>query len=373
MRRKKRFVPAMIFLIIAAAIFFIYSYIANQHSPVLYPVFSAEDIVLSQEEDLHFFSEGWIVCGAPSRFYYWDQTEMLPPFSQDDLSAENGSIYITAHSQNYIVTKSSRIYDTRTVPFTLVYENQDLKIWDIKECTDFLILLIHDDSDLAQPYILVNNSDFLISMDGTGESRYISADFYSRDVSLLTLGVNSPFPITRVFHYINRNELYGVLTLENQFIYEIFRLKDKIILIGIKDILCYNIEGELQWTVRHESDGNFETIKSDGGLFIYFPEKTQLGDKKGNTLIIDSKGYSVKMFPKYLSGIKIHQYGYIALEFSNTFVIVNKEGKIIHKQRLQEPADELFTNSFRPEYILVRTKNDTLQIFSTKKQEEENQ
>ena len=57
------------------------------------------------------------------------------------------------------------------------------------------------------------------------------------------------------FHYQNRNELYGVLSLENQFVYDIYRTRNNVILMGIKDILCYNVEGELQWSIPHESEG----------------------------------------------------------------------------------------------------------------------
>ena len=373
MKRKKRFVPILTFLLIAAAIFFIYTHYTDYNTTDIYPVFSENTIAFSKDEDLHFFSEGWIVCGKPSRFYYWDQSEMLPPFSQNDLSAENGSINIIAQSNNYIVTENNRIYSTDTVPFKLVYENHDARLWDIKEYSDYLMLMIREENDVVKPYVLVNGSNFLINMDGTGESKYISVDSYDKNVSLLTLSLNSPFPVTRVFHYINRNELYGVLTLENQFIYDILRLKNSIILIGINDILCYNIEGELQWSIKHETNGNFEVIPLSEEFLVYFPEKAKLDDKKGNALFIDSKGYTIEMLPKYLTSIKALKNGFAALEYGNTLVFMNKSGKAVNRQKLQEPAAELYTCSFRPDNIYVRTRSNTLQLYTTHKQEEENQ
>ena len=60
-------------------------------------------------------------------------------------------------------------------------------------------------------------------------------------------------PITRVFHYADLNELYGVLTLENQMLYDIYRMKSKIILIGNRGSIVLQYGRELQWSVLHES------------------------------------------------------------------------------------------------------------------------
>ena len=131
-----------------------------------------------------------------SKFYNWDQTEKEPPLTQDDLQAENHEISIVARTQNYIVTKNNRVYDTQTVPFTLVYQNTNGIIYDIKEYQDFIIVLMQEDESMpAQPYVLVKGSDFLISLDGIGNGSYVSADVYETDLSLLTLS------LIRLYHY----------------------------------------------------------------------------------------------------------------------------------------------------------------------------
>ncbi|NLB42701.1 MAG: hypothetical protein GX815_10695 [Clostridiales bacterium] len=367
MQRKTKLILTTVLIITIAAVYFLMSTLQNQ--PEVYPVLSAEPIKISEQEELHFFSDGWIVCGSPSRFYYWDETSMEPPFSQDDLSSESNQIHITAHTDNYIVTANNRIYNTGTVPFTLVYENDDFSIWDLKEYSDFLLLLPLNKDDMAQPYILDKNSDFLISMEGIGDMKYIAADSYNKDISLLTMSINSPVPMSRIFHYKNRDELYGVLSLDNQLIYNIYRLKDSVVLIGIKDLLCYNMEGDLIWSLALDSEGQFEVVTGNDTLFFYFPEKSQVGEKQGNAIIINEREYDVKVFPKYLSNIKAFKKGYLALESDHSVVFLNQQGKVTRKQRLQDPVHWITFDSQSPETLYVRTKENILQLYTSEKQE----
>jgi hypothetical protein len=373
MRRMRNIMVTVLLTGIVAALYFLYPHITNFGKPDLVPAFSADPISFTQEEQLHFFPEGLILCGAPSRFYSWDGADIQPPFRQDDLSSEGGSIIIVAQTENYIATSNGRIYNTETVPFALVYENKDIKLWDMKEYADFLLLMILNDDSVAEPFILVNNSDFLISLDGTGESKYISADSYkaTKELSLLTVSLDSPVPMSRVFHYVNRNELHGVLSLEDTFVYNVFRLKSYVILIGINDIVCYNIDGKLQWSLENKSNGQFEAIPGDNGLLLYFPDLARLGKEEGNTLSIHSDGdYSVEKFPKYLSSLRAYRNGYIGLEYKNTLVFMSKSGREVKKQKLPEPVNLLLANPYQTESIYVRTDSNTLQLYTTEKQEE---
>lgn len=370
MQAKKKLILTVMVIIVIASVYFLYPIIMNHQTVSLYPILSGEPITIGEDEELHFFSEGLIVCGSPSRFYYWDETSMQPPFNQDDLTAESNLINIIAHTENYIVTANNRIYDTQNVPFTLVYENDDHNLWDIKEYSDFLLLLFLDENDIAQPFLLSKNSDFLINLDGTGDTVYISSDSYGKGLSLLMMSINSSVPMTRVFHYENRNELYGVLTLEDQFIYNIYRLENRVILIGIKDILCYNMEGDLVWSLPHDSDGQFSAVVEKESLFLYFPEKSQLGESQGNALLIDEEGYKVKTFPKYLSNIRAFEKGYLALESDHSIVILNSNGEVLKKQTLQDPIQQFEVNSQRPNTLFTLTKENVLQLYTSEKQEE---
>ena len=373
MRRSTKFILTALLVIAIAAIYFLYPELLGFiTASELNPVFSAQPIPFAQQEDIHFFEEGWILCGSPSRFYQWNQAEISPPLMRDDLDAENGEVNIVASSENYIVTDTNRIYNTQTVPFNLVYENNDFIIEGIKEYEDYLILLVKEKENAPMhPCILVKGSDFLISFDGIGDANYISVDGHGDELSLLTLSLNSPVPITRVFHFKNRNELYGVLSLENEFYYNIYRLKDKIILVGIKDIMCYNVEGDLQWSVPHESEGIYEVLSIDGGLLFYFPEKSQIDDVDGNVLEIDDKGYSIKAFPKYLSNLGVYKSGYLALESRRSLVFLSRQGKVIRKQVLDKPADLVKFHDSKEDYLFIRTEDGILQLYTSEKQEED--
>jgi len=373
MRRGTKFILTALFIIAIAAIYFLYPELLGFFTTKeLKPVFSGNTISFNQNEDIHLFKDGWIICGAPSRFYQWNQADLNPPFTQDDLDIEGDEINIVARSENYIVTDNNRIYNTQSVPFEFVYENPDFIIQDIKEYDDYLVLLIKEkEDDPVQPYVLVKGSDFLISFDGIGNAKYISMDAYRSDVSLLTLSLDSPVPITRVFHFKNRNELYGVISLENTFYYNVYRLKNTVILVGSKDILCYNVEGELKWSVSHDSEGVFEVLANNDGLLFYFPEKSQIGDIAGNALEINEQGYSVKTFPKYLSSLSVYKSGYVALELRQNLVFLSKQGKTVRKQTLDAPADLIKYFTGKPDTLFVRTEDNVLQLYTSEKQEED--
>ena len=162
-----------------------------------------------------------------------------------------------------------------------------------------------------------------------------------------------------------------MLSLENQLLYNVYRMKNQVILIGIKDVLCYNVEGELQWSVSHESEGVFEALSTEQSLLLYFPEKSKLGESQGNALEVNEKGYAVKAFPRYLSNLNVFQSGYLAVESSQNLVFLNKNGKLVKKQPLQEPVDWMKYTAAQPDCLYVRTKDNVLHVYTTDKQEED--
>ena len=374
MRRGKNTVIVIFLLAVVACLYFVIPYIVNMKTPDLIAVSSDDPIPLSKDESIHFFKEGLIILNSPSRFYDWSGAEILPPFKQDDLVAEGGNIDITHHTSNHISTSSGRIYNTSTVPFTLVYENKDINIWDMKEYADFLVLLVKNDELIIEPLILVQNSNFLISLDGMGNTRYISVanDRGTKDISLLTISIDSPVPVSRVFHYTNRNELYGVLTLENQLIHNIYRLKSNIVLIGINDILCYNKDGEQKWTIDNAANSSYDALQVDNGLLLYFPEMIQFGEIEGNTILVNNKGdYIIKAFPKYLTNLQVYNKGFVGLEYKNTLVFMNKQGNVTKKQRLPDQANSLVTTPYQPDNFYINTGDNTLQLYTTIREDDQ--
>ena len=373
----RRWNVILIFLIVAVLVtsYFYMPHIRQMIHPDLIPASYGKPISFSQEESLHFYKDGMVLCGSPSRFYSWDGAEQEPPFEQEELSAEGEKISIVAHSKHYIVTAGNRIYNTQTVPFTKVYENNALSIWDIQECDDFLLLLVKNKESIVEPLILAGGEDSLLPLDGMGNAKYLSADSPTggdtKDLSLLTMSMDTPVPFSRIFHFVNRNELFGVLSLEDQFIYNMYRLRDTIVLMGNRYILCYNVNGKQKWTIKNNFDGKFDVIHGKDGLLLYFPNRPDIEKEKGNCLMVNNTGeYSVKKFPKYLTNLQPYQNGYLGLEYGKTVVFLSKRGEILKKQNLKEPVNAIEINPYRSERLYVRTKSNTLQMYTPKKQEE---
>ena len=369
MHRRVKVILTIFFMIAVAAIYFLYSILQNNRHPELYPVYSVQPIPMMQEEELHFFPEGLIVCGAPSRFYNLHGEEIPPPLTEDDLAAENHSINIVARTSRHIATANNRIYNTQTIPFTLIYENKEISIWDMKEYDDFLILLIKRKYG-SKPYVLPMDSDFLISFEGMGNANYISADAMVR-IFPLTVSLDSP-AYNKSIPLCESERAVWCVDFENQMLYDIYRMKSKIILIGIEEVLCYNMDGELQWSVLHESGGRFETLSLSDGLLIYFPEKAHLDKKEGNALFITEQNYKIELFPKYLSNLIAYENGYLAMEFNESLVFLTEKGKAVRKLTLPEVSDWLERNPNSPKNLYVRTKSNLIQLYTSEKQEENN-
>ena len=130
----------------------------------LFPV-SPSNLFLDEDEELYTFSDGWVIYGESGspRFYDWNKKQIEPLLSREDSEAEeereaeeDGEEFkITAITEHYMVIDNSRIYDTRTLPFKLVYENPDLNIWSIKEFTGFWF--VYKNGKDSEPYILAEN------------------------------------------------------------------------------------------------------------------------------------------------------------------------------------------------------------------------
>jgi hypothetical protein len=383
-KRKKIFSLALIIAVVITAVYFIYPALSGRQNTDFFPVSPSEFVFMDEDEELYTFSDGWVIYGESGspRFYDWNKKQIEPLLSREDSEAEeereaeeDGEEFkITAITEHYMVIDNSRIYDTRTLPFKLVYENPDLNIWSIKEFTGFLVLLIKNEKDLAEPYILAENSSFLISLEGMGNAAYVDMDAYERNVSLLTISIDSPVPLSRVFHYVNRNEIYGVLTVKDQLIYKIFRLKNNIILMGIKELMCYNVEGELKWSIPHLSEGRFEVLNENDYLLFYFPDLGKLDDKPGNALLVTEDGYDIKIFPKYLRYIGAYGKGYIGLESDHTIILFNNNGKITKKQNLGIQVKKInMFNKDQASFLFLQTKNNELQLYTSEKQEEKSE
>ena len=140
--------------VVITAVYFIYPALSADKTQTSFPSHPLN--LFSWMKMKNFtFSDGWVIYGESGspRFYDWNKKQIEPLLSREDSEAEeereaeeDGEEFkITAITEHYMVIDNSRIYDTRTLPFKLVYENPDLNIWSIKEFTGFLVLLIKNE------------------------------------------------------------------------------------------------------------------------------------------------------------------------------------------------------------------------------------
>ncbi|HZK34321.1 MAG TPA: hypothetical protein VFD33_03290 [Bacillota bacterium] len=374
-----RFVKFLLIVLLVAALatasYFLLDHFNLLNSKELTPLYMSQSIPFGKDEDIHFYKNGFIITGEGSRYYNGQGLKANNPFSQDDQMAGNDHISIKFAVGNYICTESDIIYDTTLVPFKPVFENTDnLSIYDMKEGQDFLVLLIEESENIVQPRVLINNTDFLLSYDGRGDSRYLSSSIYrdSKDLSILSISLDTPTPITRIFNYTNRNEAYGAITVEDQLLYDIYRIKSHVILIGTDTIICYNINGQKVWTVDNPSKASYEVVYSGGDLLLYFNDLVRQEDRGGNTIRVNGEGdFEFMDLPKYLSNINPYNNEYIAAELGNTLVFFDGRGQAKKRYRMEGLVRELYVSEYHEDMFYIKTQENTLAIYTNQRKDEQ--
>ncbi len=365
------FIIAIIIIgLIAAAVYIYNPTLFSKVQLTFSPQFNA--VSISEDSLIHFYKEGIIVIDEAPLYYDWNGNEVEPTFLYED--PEDAPQKILLHTTDYILTDKGVIYNTSTVPFVKVYESTDIKTLDIKDFGDFLLILTEDSQGVGRPYLLIKGSDFLLALDGLGSTNYLTSDCHlsSEGLSVLTLDVDSPVPVTRIFHYNHKNQPYGVLSLDDSFYYSISRLQKHIVLVGSSNISCYNIDssGDPVWTID-KSDMDFESIKTDDSLVMYLKGSLVENQKEGNTIFIDKEGnYIVKMLPKFLSSLKPFRKGFAGLEYDNTILVLDKHGRTVSKTRLDKSVRSILTTDYIPDTIFITTKDNQLLSLTTSKGKE---
>ncbi|HOB19653.1 MAG TPA: hypothetical protein PK830_06285 [Candidatus Atribacteria bacterium] len=374
MRLVKLLVIILMITALGAASYFIISAKNKAHAYDLVQISTARPISFGEDQDIHFFSEGFIITGPQARFYNYSGNEMSKPFTHDDLLYENGEINIALHTENYLITKSGHIYSTASVPFKRIYDNPEgLVIAGAQEGADFLLLLLARDEYNVEPYILVNGSTFLLSLDGRGNTKYAASAVSkgAKSLSVLSYSLDTPVPATRVFQYRNRNELYGVITENDQLLYDIYRQEDSIILIGTDSIICYNIYGDRLWTVDNTYRSSYEYVYTRDSLLLYFKDSLSSGSQGGNAVLINNDGqYNLLELPARVNSLIAHGRGFAGVEYGNTLVIMDENGRIQENYRMTKQVVDLYKSPYMEDMFFAKTVDNTLAIYSYERKDE---
>ena len=79
MRRRRKIIMTALLLAVIVVFYFFIPTIRQKANPDLVPAYSADPISFAQEEDLHFFPEGLVICGSLPGFMIWmERISCLP-------------------------------------------------------------------------------------------------------------------------------------------------------------------------------------------------------------------------------------------------------------------------------------------------------
>ncbi len=368
---KKKFRRIHAFLLLSTLAVMLYVFYANPSLFTYKGLVSVDafpSILLSSEQDIYFYTHGFLLTGPNPRYYNWSGLSIDPPFYQDDIRNGQGVDHILLATENYILANGGRIFETVSHPFTLVYQNETIEIKELKEYGDFLFVSVKGEEKPLEPYILVKGSSFLMTFDGISTAHYLSVDAHAgtKGLSLLSLNIDTPMPVSRIFHYTNRNQLHGVLSLEDTFVYNLYRMENNVVLIGNDQILCYNMDGEAIWAVDKAKNIPFDAVKTSDQLILYFKDKSLLKMNDNNALIINKAGaYSAYTFPKYLMDFQNYKKGYLGLEYNHTLVFMDKQGKPTDRHRIEDSVTWVRWTEYQPDLLFIRTQDNLLKTYGT--------
>lgn len=356
----------LIFLLALAFLgyFYIDEYIPNTEKT--FKPTALSPIPFSENEEIHFFSSGFAITDEKSsNFYDFSGNPIDAPLDKKD------SI-INVSTESYMIIDNKYLYDTSKTPFELILDVPQHKAWDIREYDDCLLIISKSGDNRLEPYIMQRSNNGLYKIDGLEELAFIDADYCPdvKGLSIITLNTENPFPSTQILHFTNINEPYGVLSIEDDMFYNIYRYNSFFIIIGLHDIQCYDIDGDLNWEIKipHSYDNEFLNIKD--GLALYF--NNVYIENKNNTLIVTKEGtYEFTYLPRGLHHLKQYNRDYIGILGKKTIAFLNSKGTIYKKYELDTNIDDIYWTPHAPDNIYIKT-DGNLEIYSTASQMEGN-
>jgi len=370
--KKGRFIKFAVLPILAVIIITLYKYYSPSTVKLLAPIHH-QPITLEEDEKIHFFKEGFAISGAFTQFYDLDGIPMTSPFS--DETASNKQLKINMSTPNYMLVDGKLIYRTSTTPFEKVYELDASTGSGIQEFSDYLVILIEDESNILIPKLFDLNQNVLLNIKDIDSLYYMDSDYdpENNSLSILALSLEASFPSSKVFNYINGGTtLYSVISSANEAYYKILRLPSHIILVGTHEMLCYNIDGTLQWSIKNKEIKNYTVLETDNGFIFYFSYPI---DNSGdgiffNALAINSDGSFKKLdYPRDLVDLQPYGNNLIGLRYGRNVVILDKNGSIKDEFYVSEDIVSLYYNKYHEHNLYLLDRDNQLHIYSIKEED----
>ncbi len=326
-------------------------------------------IQVGQEAHLHFFKSGFAVSGTNTKFYTYDGKEMSLPFKPEDIALVGNSPVINQSTSQYALINNKFVYNTTHIPFKSVYAIEEgSEGFAIRELGDVLLIVLKTKDSILKPVLIGKDDIYTINLEGMDHSHYLDASYdpVTKDFSVLTLATDAPYPSTRVFNFINGNSPQGILSLNDLMFYKIYRTQKNIVLVGIHQLVCYNIDGSIKWSINAPNCYIHHYVPLGNDLMLYFP-KTRFNG--ANTVYVRSNGEKELLeLPYGLTDIQPYKnQQLIALDKNADLVVIGKSGNTVKTYALDIHPLKVYWSSFAPDSFYVLSRDNMLYIYTLNK------
>lgn len=367
---------ALAFMIAIAVV--IYKYYSINTAETMVHI-SHEPILLNKGDKIHFFKEGFAISGSSTRFYRPNGTAMSSPIPEQADTIDQHIINMS--TPNFMLINGKSVYRTSSIPFEKLYELEDSSGHGIKELGNYLIILIEDTlventTGVLVPKLYDLKQNAISDIKDIESLYYMDSAFDSESncISILTLSLDSPFPSSKVFNYTNENgetALFSFISADKKSFFKILRIPYHIILVGSDEIICYNIDGTIQWSIENKKIKNCTILETNSGFMFYFPQPIDSNDGVFfNVLEINSDGtYNKLDFPENLYDLQPFENGFIGLRYGRNVLVLNRSGSIKQEYYVPEDIVSLYHSEYHRDYIYLVDRDNQLHIYSISKED----
>ena len=334
---------------------------ALTHSPVS----------IQEGDRLFFYEEGFAIVGEYTNFF--DNNGQPSVFPYDFGGTVEQDFTITAVTNNFMLINGDTVYKIDNKSLEKLY-TLDTPAIGMKEYGNYLLLSIEDQGNIVSPNFLAIESGILSDMGLDDNLYYLDADYDPSDSSLsvLTIDIGGSYPSSKILHYDENLSLYGFTSAVDQVFYRIFKFPSIAILIGNRKLVCYNIEGNVEWEIENNSINDFQAVRNDLGLLVYFNQKIKWEEQEENFngIYLNNKGDKKYInLPPQLTNIVPLKDRFLALQYGKNLLIFDSEGRVEKEFLVDEDIKTILTSSYQPDRFFIIKQNGTLQIYSTKWEE----